>query len=70
VYVDTHIGSYPGSTKVFEKVRSNAADEALKLKIIKLYNQKMNVLPEKYLPDFDLAVVMDLFLDIFRHKRV
>jgi len=30
----------------------------------------MNTFPEKYQPEFDLAVVMDLFLDIFRHKLI
>ena len=65
VYVDAHLASYQ-QAKVFDKVRSNPADDALKLKIIKLYNQKMNLLPEKYAPEMDLAVVIDLFLDIFR----
>ena len=42
----------------------------MKLKIIQLYNTKMNTLPEKFHAELDLAVLMDLFLDIFRHKRV
>jgi hypothetical protein len=70
VYVDTQIGRYPPASKVYEKVRASQQDEALKLKIIKTYNEKMNTLPEKYYSEFDLPVVMDLFLDIFRHKRV
>ena len=57
------------TNKVFEKVRSNAQDDALKINIIKAYNEKMDTLPEKYYPEFDLAVLMDLLLDIFRNKR-
>ena len=50
-------------------MRSSVSDETLKLKFIKFYNEKMNTLPEKYYHEIDLAVLMDLFLDIFRYKR-
>lgn len=39
------------------------------MKIIKLYNEKLNTLPEKFYSELDLAVLLDLFLDIFRYKR-
>ena len=69
MYIDKNILKYPQNKSVFDKVRNSKADEALKFKIIKGYNEKLNNLPAKYNPEYDLSVLMDLQLDLFRFKR-
>ncbi len=71
VYITKNILKFPtnGNVGVYEKERNAKGDETVKIKILQKYNEKFDELPKQYHPDLELALILDLFLDLFRTKK-
>ena len=69
VYVTNNIEKFSQEkANVFGKVRNSKNDDEMKIILINQYNKEADNLPNHYYEVFDLNVICDIILDLFRFK--